>query len=64
MVQNTYNYYWTRENVNRQLEEKISKAYQITYETHKKHNTNMRLAAYMVAVSRVAEAMKLRGWVS
>jgi glutamate dehydrogenase/leucine dehydrogenase len=28
-----------------------------------KHKVHMRLGAYMVAVDRVAQAMKLRGWV-
>jgi glutamate dehydrogenase (NAD(P)+) len=30
---------------------------------HKKEKVNMRQAAYLVAVARVAEACKLRGWV-
>jgi glutamate dehydrogenase (NAD(P)+) len=30
--------------------------------TSVEHKVNMRVAAYMVAVARVAEAMKLRGW--
>jgi len=30
---------------------------------HVKQNVNMRMSAYMLSVQRVAEAMKLRGWV-
>ena len=62
-VQNTYNYYWTLEDVYKQLDEKMTKAYAAVYDMHKKHDVHMRLAAYMVAVARVAEASKLRGWI-
>ncbi len=62
-VQNTYNYYWDLEKVHKELDKKMTKAFHDVYEMHKKHNVHMRLAAYMVAVSRVAEAVKLRGWV-
>lgn len=62
-VQNTYNYYWPLEEVYEKLEQKMSTAYNNVYEMHKKEKVHMRLAAYMIAVSRVAEACKLRGWV-
>lgn len=63
-VQNTYNYYWSLEDVQRQLDDKMTSAYGKVYEMHKEKNVHMRMAAYMVAVARVAEAVKLRGWVS
>jgi glutamate dehydrogenase (NAD(P)+) len=62
-VQNTYNYYWPISRIHEQLDEKMTKAYHIVYNLHKKEKVHMRLAAYMVAIKRVAEAMKLRGWV-
>ncbi|MFC1732102.1 Glu/Leu/Phe/Val dehydrogenase [candidate division KSB1 bacterium] len=62
-VQNTYNYYWTLEDVYKQLDAKMTKAYHDVYKMMKEHNVHMRLAAYMVSVQRVAEACKLRGWV-
>jgi glutamate dehydrogenase (NAD(P)+) len=62
-VQNTYNYYWTLEDVQKQLDAKMTKAYHAVYETAQKHKVHGRQAAYMVAVARVAEACKLRGWV-
>jgi glutamate dehydrogenase (NAD(P)+) len=62
-VQNTYNYYWSLEDVQRQLDARMTQSFRDVYETHKKEKVHMRLAAYMVAVKRVAEAMKLRGWV-
>lgn len=63
-VQNTYNYYWSLEDVHRQLDDKMTTAYHSVYKMHKEKNVHMRLAAYMIAVSRVAEAVKLRGWIS
>ena len=63
-VQNTYNYYWSLEDVHKQLGDKMTTAYHSVYRMHKEKNVHMRLAAYMIAVSRVAEAVKLRGWVS
>ncbi|OQY46518.1 MAG: glutamate dehydrogenase [Anaerolineaceae bacterium 4572_78] len=62
-VQNSYGYYWTSEVVHQRLDEKMTKAYRSVHEMGQKHKIHNRLAAYMVAVSRVAEAMKLRGWV-
>jgi glutamate dehydrogenase (NAD(P)+) len=63
-VQNTYNYYWTLEDIHKQLDEKMTEAYHAVYNMHKEKKVHMRLAAYIVAVARVAEAVKLRGWVS
>ena len=63
MVQNMYNYYWDLETVHKRLEEKMVKAFNSVLDTAKKLQVNNRVAAYAVAVSRVAEAMKLRGWV-
>ncbi len=62
-VQNMYNYYWTLDDVYKQLDERMTRAYNDTYAMHKEHNVHMRLAAYMLSVQRVAEACKLRGWV-
>ncbi|MCC7293807.1 MAG: Glu/Leu/Phe/Val dehydrogenase [Phycisphaerales bacterium] len=62
-VQNTYNYYWSLPDVHGQLDRKMTDAFKAVYDMHKSNNVHMRLAAYMVAVSRVAEACKLRGWV-
>ena len=62
-VQNTYNYYWTLEDVQKQLDAKMTKAFNDVYDMSQKENVHMRLAAYMVAVKRVADCCKLRGWV-
>ena len=62
-VQNIYGYYWSLDEVYERLDEKMTKAFHAVLEMHKQRNVHMRLAAYLVAVQRVAEAMRLRGWV-
>ncbi|MEK6644000.1 MAG: Glu/Leu/Phe/Val dehydrogenase [Planctomycetota bacterium] len=62
-VQNTYNYYWSLADVHQQLDRRMTDAFDAVYSTKEKARVHMRLAAYMVAVTRVAEACKLRGWV-
>jgi len=63
MVQNAYMYYWEESMVHECLDKKMTVAYHLVLNTAKEYNINMRQAAYVVAVSRVLEAMKLRGWV-
>lgn len=62
-VQNAYNYYWDLDVVHQRLDRKMTKAFADVYGMHRRFEVHMRLAAYLVAVQRVAEAMKLRGWV-
>jgi len=62
-VQNTYNYYWSLEHVHEQLDRRMTDAFNAVFDTREKAKAHMRLAAYMVSVTRVAEACKLRGWV-
>lgn len=61
-VQNAYNYYWDEEEVHERLGEKMTKAFQAVLSESLKSKVSMRVAAYIVAVARVAEAMRLRGW--
>ena len=63
MVQNTYNHYWELDEIHRKLDQKMTKAFHAVYTMHKDRNIPMRQAAYLVAVQRVADAMKTRGWV-
>ena len=62
-VQNAYNYYWSLDQVHERLDEKMSRAFHGVYQMYRREKINMRQAAYLVAVARVAEACKLRGWV-
>ncbi len=62
-VQNTYNYYWSLEDVHAQLDRKMTAAFKAVHDMARKTKTHNRMGAYMQAVSRVAEACKIRGWV-
>ncbi len=61
-VQNLYSFYWTEKEVNERLEPMMVSAFEAVYEMHRIKGVKMRDAAYLVAVNRVAEAMKVRGW--
>lgn len=58
-VQNIANLYWGLEEVHQKLDNKITKAFWDTLNMSLEHKIHMRLAAYMVAVGRVAKAMEL-----
>jgi glutamate dehydrogenase (NAD(P)+) len=62
-VQNVYGYYWEEDEVHEKLNRKMTKAFADVLSTCIDEKVDMRRAAYMVAVNRVANAMKLRGWV-
>jgi glutamate dehydrogenase (NAD(P)+) len=62
-VQNTYNFYWPLAEVQQRLDEKMTRAFHGVHQMYAREKVNMRQAAYLVAVARVAEACKLRGWV-
>ena len=61
-IQNIYNYYWDEEEVHLRLNKKMTKAFQAVLSESLKRKVSMRLAGYIVAVARVAEAIRLRGW--
>lgn len=63
-VQNSMNLYWDEKEVNQKIESKIVNAFWKVAETARQKNMYMRDAAYTIAVERVVEAMRLRGWVS
>lgn len=63
MVQNFYMYRWEEAEVHQKLDRRITEAYHSVYNASREHNINMRQAAYVVALKRVMETMKIRGWV-
>jgi glutamate dehydrogenase (NAD(P)+) len=63
MVQNAYMYYWDEAEVYAKLDKRITAAYQSVLKTSRQYKINMRQAAYILAINRVVEAMKARGWV-
>lgn len=62
-VQNNQGYYWTEEEVETRLQEVMVKAFENVYNIHITRKVDMRLAAYMVGVRKMAEAAHFRGWV-
>jgi glutamate dehydrogenase (NAD(P)+) len=63
MVQNAYMFTWDEAEVRERLDKKMTAAYHSVLETSREYKINMRQAAYIRAVERVVEAMKLRGWI-
>ncbi len=61
-VQNLNRDHWTEKAVNERLEAKMTKAFYEVLDYSEKHNIDMRRAALVLAVERVAAAMKLSGW--
>ena len=56
------NYYWERDEVLGKLDTKMTSAFIAVSELAKTRELHMRDAAYMISVSRVAQACKNRGW--
>ncbi len=63
MVQNAYQFYWDEALVQQRLDQKMSAAFQAVHQMARSQKVPTRVAAYLVAVNRVAEAVRLRGWV-
>ena len=62
-VQCNMNYYWEKGEVLDRLNSKMTSAFLAVYDMAKSKNITMRDAAYVIAISRVAQAVKARGWV-
>jgi glutamate dehydrogenase/leucine dehydrogenase len=60
-VQNLMHYYWTDEEVAERLERIMTESFAAVLSTAREKGTDLRAAAYNLAITRVAEAMKLRG---
>lgn len=62
-VQCNMNYFWGKDEVLEKLEYAMTKAFRGVYELAQEKDLYMRDAAYIIAINRVASAVKLRGWV-
>ncbi len=60
-VQDRYGYFWTEEDVIKRLEQKMCEAFAKVLQTAVAYRVDMRTAAYMVAIQRVATVTKMRG---
>ncbi len=62
-VQCNMNYYWEKDEVLEKLDAQMTSAFRSVNELSEKKKLAMRDAAYVIAISRVADACKARGWV-
>lgn len=62
-VQNQQGYYWSFDEVQEKQEVKMVNAFDDIYNLMKERNVTMRVAAFMMAIKRVADAMRCKGWV-
>ncbi len=60
-VQDIRAYFWELDRINRELKKIMLKAFEEVYELSKERNIPLRTAAYIIAVSRIAKAIELRG---
>lgn len=60
-VQNRLGYFWTKERVNRRCDRFLLNAFDQVYKTANQYNVNWRVAAYIVAMDKIAQTIKLRG---
>jgi glutamate dehydrogenase (NAD(P)+) len=60
-VQDRHGYFWEEEEVNRRLEAKMVEAFRDVLDTSVRYKTDMRTAAYIVAINRVATVTRMRG---
>jgi len=63
MVQNASRDQWTESHIHQRLDQKMTQAYHAVLDMAKARQVDMRTAAYLVAIRRVADAVQLRGWV-
>jgi glutamate dehydrogenase (NAD(P)+) len=60
-VQDRQGFFWNEQLVNQRLEEIMTESFDAVVEYARAHQVNNRIAAYMLALDRVAQAIKLRG---
>ena len=62
-VQSNMNYFWEKDEVLGKLDVKMTAAFHAVHEVSKRRKLSMRDAAYVIAINRVAQACRDRGWV-
>jgi glutamate dehydrogenase (NAD(P)+) len=60
-VQDRHGYFWEEDEVNRRLESKMVEAFDDVLQTSLRYKTDLRTAAYIVAINRVATVTRMRG---
>ncbi len=61
-VQNNQGYYWSEKEVAEKLRKVMVNSFENIYQTSHEYQVNMRLATYMIGITKSAEASRFRGW--
>ncbi|MFX0044095.1 MAG: Glu/Leu/Phe/Val dehydrogenase [Candidatus Hodarchaeota archaeon] len=61
-IQDIHSYFWKLERINKELKRILVEAFEEVYKVAKERNISLRTAAYVLAVSRIAKAIELRGF--
>jgi glutamate dehydrogenase (NAD(P)+) len=61
-IQDIHSYFWKLDRINKELKRIIIEAFEETYRISQKRKINLRTAAYIIAVVRLAKAIELRGF--
>jgi len=60
-IQDIHSYFWKLERINQELKNILGSAFEDTYSLSKEKNVTLRIASYMIAISKLAKAIELRG---
>ncbi len=60
-VQDRMGYFWTLDRVNRRLDRMMHSAFVNVYKSAEQYNVSLRIGAYIIAIEKVAQTLKLRG---
>jgi glutamate dehydrogenase (NAD(P)+) len=60
-VQDRQGYFWTTDRVNRRLDRMMRAAFNAVYDAKEEFSTSMRIGAYVIAIRKVADALRVRG---
>ncbi|MFX1235841.1 MAG: Glu/Leu/Phe/Val dehydrogenase [Promethearchaeota archaeon] len=60
-IQDIHSYFWKLDRINQELKNILVSTFENVYSLSKEKNVSLRTAAYMIAISRLAKAIELRG---
>ena len=60
-IQDIHSYFWKLDRINQELKYILDSAFEEVYKISKERKVTLRIASYMIAISRIAKAIELRG---
>ncbi|MFX1389992.1 MAG: glutamate dehydrogenase, partial [Promethearchaeota archaeon] len=60
-IQDIHSYFWDIERINQELKKILVQTFEDVYNLSKKLSVSLRIAAYMIALSRIVKAIEYRG---